>query len=56
MPTQKRDKSSEGLLIPAGLFIGMGVGFWFDRLLPGTLIGLGVGILAMAILKLTRNN
>lgn len=54
MQNQKRDKGSEGLLIPAGLFIGMGIGFWLDRLLPGTLIGLGVGFLAMAILKLTK--
>jgi hypothetical protein len=35
--------------IPAGLFIGMGVGFLVDNIAAGIFIGLGGGFLAMMI-------
>ena len=38
-----------GLFIPAGLFIGMGIGWIFGYLVQGMFIGLGVGFLALAI-------
>ena len=38
-----------GLFIPAGLFIGMGIGWALGYLVQGLLIGLGAGFLAMAI-------
>jgi hypothetical protein len=41
-----------GLFVPAGLFIGTGVGWVFGYLVPGLLIGLGVGFLSMALLRL----
>lgn len=43
-----------GQLVPAGLFIGMGVGWAFDHLVPGLFIGLGAGFLAMALLRLVK--
>lgn len=48
MAMSKKDvkKSVYGMLVPAGLFIGMGVGALFDVFLPGLFLGLGVGILA----------
>lgn len=42
-----------GLFIPAGLFIGMGIGWALGYLVQGLFIGLGVGFLAMAIARLT---
>jgi len=44
-----------GVLIPAGLFIGMGVGWALGYLVPGLLVGLGVGFLGMAIVRLTSS-
>lgn len=38
-----------GLFIPAGLFIGMGVGWAIDSFLPGMFIGLGAGFFFFAI-------
>jgi hypothetical protein len=42
------------LLVPAGLFIGMGLGFLYGRLLEGIFIGLGVGFAVFGILNLFR--
>ncbi|MCX6710048.1 MAG: hypothetical protein NTV63_03805 [Candidatus Woesearchaeota archaeon] len=39
------------LFVPAGLFVGMGFGFILNQLVGGILIGLGLGILGMAIAK-----
>ncbi|MBT7902581.1 hypothetical protein HN587_01875 [Candidatus Woesearchaeota archaeon] len=36
-------KYSSGMLIPAGLLIGIGVGFLTNQVAAGTLIGLGIG-------------
>jgi hypothetical protein len=41
-----------GLFIPAGLFIGMGIGWALGYLVQGLLIGMGGGFLAMAIARL----
>ena len=41
-----------GLFIPAGLFIGMGIGWALGYLVQGLFIGLGAGFLAMAIMWL----
>jgi hypothetical protein len=47
----KREKKwgTAGIFIPAGLFIGMGIGWIFGYLVQGLFIGLGAGFLAMAI-------
>ncbi len=49
-PTKK--KGISGLFIPAGLFMGMGIGWIFGYLVEGLFIGLGAGFLAMAIVRL----
>jgi hypothetical protein len=41
-----------GLCIPAGLFIGMGIGWASGYLVQGMFIGLGAGFLAMALVRL----
>jgi len=52
---QKPKKSDiEGIAIPAGLFIGMGIGFLTDNFVAWMFIGLGVGFLLMMIIKLLK--
>ena len=46
----KKRKGVTGLAIPAGLLIGMGVGFLVDNITAGIFIGLGGGFLGMIIL------
>jgi hypothetical protein len=43
-----------GQLVPAGLFVGMGIGWLFGHLVEGLFIGLGAGLLAMALVRLIR--
>ncbi|MCK4782673.1 MAG: hypothetical protein KAV87_02900 [Desulfobacteraceae bacterium] len=45
----KKRKGVTGLAIPAGLLIGMGVGFLVDNITAGIFIGLGGGFLGMLI-------
>jgi hypothetical protein len=40
-----------GALVPAGLFIGMGVGWLFGHLVAGLFIGLGAGLLLMTVMR-----
>ena len=53
MPKQSDDQKKQwnitGVAIPAGLFIGMGVGFLVDNITAGIFLGLGGGFLAMMI-------
>ncbi len=53
---RKKDKREDaaGILIPAGLLIGIGMGFVYENVPAGTLIGLGLGFLGMAIIQLMR--
>lgn len=46
---RRDDKGIEGLFIPAGIFIGMGIGFLVDNLPGGMFIGMGCGFAAFAI-------
>lgn len=46
-------RHQRGLLIPAGLLIGFGIGILVGHSWPGLLIGLGSGFLASAYLKST---
>ena len=48
----KKRKGVTGLGIPAGLFIGMGVGFLVGNITAGLFLGLGGGFLIMIILRL----
>jgi hypothetical protein len=52
MPKEKRDHA--GLFIPAGLFIGMALGFAYNMLLVGLFGGLGIGFLAFAIARVMK--
>ena len=51
-PSKKRKDETSGLLIPAGLFIGIGIGFLLDELVAYTLLGLGAGFLAMCLVRM----
>ena len=51
----KRLWAISGSLVPAGLFIGMGIGWALDHLVQGLFIGLGAGFLAMVIVRLAFN-
>ena len=46
---KSKRKGASGIFIPAGIFIGMGVGFATDSLVPGLFIGLGAGFLLFAL-------
>ena len=50
---KSRAKIAGGLLIPAGLFIGMGIGWVLGHMVPGLFIGMGAGFLLYAIVVLT---
>ena len=51
---KKKRGDLAGLFIPAGLFIGMGIGFITDNLVAWLFIGLGAGFLGMVITKLNK--
>ncbi len=46
---QKKQWGITGVAIPAGLFIGMGIGFLIGNITAGIFLGLGGGFLAMLI-------
>lgn len=41
-----------GLFVPAGLFLGFGIGWALGYLPQGIFVGLGIGFLGMAIARL----
>jgi hypothetical protein len=45
-----------GICIPAGLLIGLGVGWIFGYLVQGILIGLGAGFFALALIMALKND
>ncbi len=47
----KKQKGVSGLAIPAGLFIGLGVGFLIDNIVAGLFLGLGAGFLVMLLAR-----
>jgi hypothetical protein len=50
--TEKRKSGS--LFVPAGILIGIGVGFLVNNVPAGTLIGLGAGFAVWAILAVVK--
>ncbi len=59
MPVKKNQKiekkdDSAGIFIPAGLFIGMGIGLLTDNFIAWLFIGLGAGFITMAIAKAAK--
>jgi len=51
---KKHKDEVEGLAIPAGLFIGMGIGFLTDNFVAWLFIGLGAGFIVMLLAKLLK--
>jgi len=49
--SKKQNEDSRGLFIPAGLFIGMGIGFIVNHLVGGIFLGLGLGFLGIILIK-----
>lgn len=50
-----KNKEDRGaLFIPAGLFLGMGWGFFADKFVAGLFLGLGIGFLLFALVNLLR--
>jgi amino acid transporter len=55
--TKKEEKDSPGgLFIPAGVLLGMGLGFIFGNIPAWLFIGLGTGFLAFAISELIKKH
>ena len=53
-PQQSKKRTGvTGLAIPAGLFIGIGVGMLIGNTPAGVLLGLGAGFIGMIILRVT---
>ncbi len=49
-----KKESPEGIAVPAGLFVGMGVGFLTNNFVAWLFIGLGAGFLLLMILRLIK--
>jgi hypothetical protein len=49
-------ESEEGLIFVGLMFLGMGVGVLFGRADVGTLIGLGLGFIGMALLRIYKKS
>lgn len=47
-------KKAGGLFIPAGLFVGMGLGFLWNDLVAGMFLGLGAGFFFFAMSMLDK--
>jgi len=43
-----------GIFIPAGIFLGMGIGFLLNNVVAGLFIGLGAGFAAFAVSLLLK--
>jgi len=48
----EKRRGAGGLFIPAGLFIGFGLGFIFNNLPAGIFLGLGIGFLLFGLTAL----
>jgi predicted histidine transporter YuiF (NhaC family) len=46
---EKSKRGKGALFIPAGLFLGFGIGFAFNNIPAGMFVGLGVGFAAFAV-------
>jgi hypothetical protein len=55
MPQKKECKNeSAGIFVPAGLFIGMGLGIVYNNIPAGIFFGLGAGFLLLALAKMMK--
>lgn len=49
-----KKENTFGVFVPAGLFIGMGIGFLLNQIVPWLFLGLGFGFLVMAIARMMK--
>jgi len=47
----KKEKSNAAFFIPAGFFLGFGLGFAFNNIPAGMFAGLGVGFFLFAVAR-----
>jgi len=53
MKKKVKNKDEKGaLFIPAGIFLGLGFGFLYGRLVEGLFLGLGCGFLVYALIQI----
>ena len=52
----KKQWGITGVAVPAGLFIGMGVGWVFGYMVQGLFIGLGVGFLIFGLVMAIKRD
>lgn len=52
--TKDKGQGAGGLFIPAGIMLGMGIGFLMGNLSAGLFVGLGSGFLLFAIVSLFK--
>jgi len=50
METQSKNKIA-GTIFIGCMFIGMGIGMYFDKMTVGIMVGMGVGFIASAIVR-----
>ena len=43
-----------GIFVPAGIFIGIGIGYWLNNLYAGLFIGFGAGLAAFGLSLLIK--
>jgi hypothetical protein len=51
---KKKKEDFGGLFIPAGIFVGMGIGFLTDQLVAAMFIGMGAGFFLFALYEIFR--
>jgi len=51
MPEEKKHSALQGLLFPASMFFGLGIGLAFGNPGVGVLIGMGAGFLLMGLVR-----
>jgi hypothetical protein len=51
---KKKADKGEDMLFVGGLFIGLGFGMAYGMVAQGVIIGMGIGFIAMGIVKLMR--
>ncbi len=49
-----KDDKPEIFFIPAGILIGMGLGFLYNNLVAGMFVGLGVGFAIFALISVFK--
>lgn len=55
-PKKEKRKAASALFIPAGLFLGLGIGLLMGHIVEGMFIGLGTGFLLFAVIMLVKRD